>query len=104
MKESEFYLKLLESPCEGCAAYEEIGHCGAWGPNCMVPDLMMDLVDNLLPFLGWDTDDFLLYIFFKEDYEPELFQMQDEWDEAVMAEDEYIHGMWDYEDEPFCYM
>lgn len=106
MTESEFYTRLIESPCDGCSAYEEIGHCGEWSSNCIIFDLLMDLELNLLPFLGWDKETFLSYIFYKEDVEPELFWEEDEltkllWD---MSEEEYIHGMWDYEDEPFCYM
>ena len=94
MTESEFYIRLLESPCEGCAAYEETGHCGAWGSNCMVPTLMMELTENLLPFLGWDTDDFLLYIFFKEEYEPEMFQMEDIYFREISEDiDSYIQEM-----------
>lgn len=69
MTDKEFYMRLIESPCEGCSAYEEIGHCGTWSGNCIIFDLLMDLDLNLLPFLGWDRETFLSYIFYKEDEE-----------------------------------
>lgn len=44
----EFYEKLLNNPCEGCAAYEEIGGCGTWINTCKVPQWTEDLYQLLL--------------------------------------------------------
>lgn len=32
----DYYPLLLDEPCQGCAAYENLGHCGTWGPGCWI--------------------------------------------------------------------
>ena len=71
MTDLEFYTRLIISPCDGCSAYEEIGHCGTWRDNCFIPDLLIGL-DNLIDWLGWDKDDFITFIEFKGREEPEF--------------------------------
>ena len=90
MSDKEFYTRLIESPCEGCSAYEEIGHCGEWSSNCIIFDLLMDLELNLLPFLGWDKETFLSYIFYKEDEEIDFLIYCEDRDEYYSSiEDAY---------------
>lgn len=90
MSDKEFYTRLIESPCDGCSAYEEIGHCGTWSANCFIFDLLMDLESNLLPFLGWDKETFLSYIFYKEDEEIDFLIYCEDRDEYYSSiEDAY---------------
>lgn len=71
MTDIEFYLRLTNNPCEGCSAYEEIGHCGTWAENCFIHDLLIDM-DEFLEEMGWDKDDLVDYIIYKDTKEPEF--------------------------------
>jgi len=103
----EFYEKLLNNPCEGCAAYEEIGGCGTWINTCKVPQWTEDLYQLLL-FLGWDENEFLDYIKFKDSLEEiEYFIEEDEYFEELAIDIDYeVQQMQDLQylpDEPIFY-
>jgi len=91
----DYYPLLLDEPCQGCAAYENLGHCGAWGPGCWIMEAKCQidslkantaLVDEgeILDWLLWkdceelqflkylDTKDFLEWVFEEEEdyYDP----------------------------------
>ena len=76
MTDPEFYFRLINCPCDGCPAYEEIGHCGTWSENCLIYDLLIQL-DDFLDEMGWDKDEFLDCIMFKELEEPEWLEFQE---------------------------
>ena len=100
MTDVDFYTSLITYGCEGCAAYENLGHCGEWGSTCIIPKF-----HEFLREMMWDEEYFLDLIVFEDIILPEQL-LDEELDEYYkeLSQGEYIEGMWDYEDEPFCYM
>lgn len=66
---------ILDEPCQGCAAYETIGHCGAWGPGCWVLNAM-DQVESFIE-IGVTPDELADWILWKECVEPEILSKAD---------------------------
>ena len=100
MTDVEFYTRIINTPCEGCDAYENLGHCGTWWSSCVIPKF-----HNFLREMCWDEEYFLDLIIFEDIILPEQL-LEEDYEEYLkeLAQGEYIEGMWDYEDEPFCYM
>ena len=48
---------LMDDPCNGCAAYEEIGHCGTWAGKCHVR-MDSDFAMQVMDFMGWNPQEF----------------------------------------------
>ena len=97
MTDVDFYTSLITYGYEGCAAYENLGHCGTWWSTCIIPKF-----HNFLREMCWDEEYFLDLIVFEDIILPEQL-LEEEYFEGLCQGD-YVEGMWDYEDEPFCYM
>lgn len=66
MTDVEFYTRIITAPCEGCDAYENLGHCGTWWSTCVIPKF-----HNFLREMHWDEEYFLDLIIFEDIILPE---------------------------------
>lgn len=89
MEDIEFYVRLINCPCDGCSAYEEIGHCGTWLENCLIYDLLIGL-DELLEWLGWDKEEFIDFIIFKDKLETEFFKLEFDFYEEMLTDPDFL--------------
>ena len=69
MTDAEYYYRLLKHGCEDCYAYNEIGHCGTAILSCEVPKLEEFVIEEL----QWDIDYFLDYVYFWDEYFPQMY-------------------------------
>jgi len=73
MTEYEFYMLALgPDRCNGCDAYEHLGHCGIT-KHCLVSELRCFIEE----VLNWDIDYFLDYIYFEDYILPLIYQEED---------------------------
>lgn len=86
MNDIEFYTKLVKNPCEGCFPdSEDVEHCGVFTFSCSIFDMLLDLEENLLPFLGWDENIFLTYIKYKDEEELNFIVEWEEFEEEYFS-------------------
>lgn len=84
MTDVDFYTSLITYGCEGCPAYEEIGHCGTWGSTCVIPKFQ-----KFLEEMHWDEEYFLDLIFFEDNLLPEFWQEEDEYFKELSVDLDY---------------
>lgn len=80
MDDYEFYSRMLKDGCNGCPAYEYLGHCGF--TPCELPNLL-----EFIHFeLYWDEDYFLGYIYFQDYLSPLYAQEEEEFFNELLEE------------------
>lgn len=77
MTDFEFYSILIKEGCNGCPAYNALGHCGTW-TKCDIPEL-----HQFLDEMCWSEDYFLDYIYFQDYILPTIYEDEDEFDEFM---------------------
>ena len=61
MNDYEYYKRMIEQKCNGCPAYEEIGHCGTYSGTCELISLY-----DFLSEIMWDDEYFVGYIYYHD--------------------------------------
>ena len=90
MTDVDFYTSLITYGCEGCAAYENLGHCGTWWSTCIIPKF-----HSFLQEMHWDEEYFLDLIIFEDIILPEQL-LEEDYEEYLR--ELYLGEYIDYDD------